>query len=171
MEQSGSRHSFLKPPLIDRPDLQSAQQRTLYGLLTLAFWALWFYLWLPLVALLAWALGFQQAYKYMVVLDGYQQLLRLLGIYSLIILLLGGGLVLWASYSIYRFRGIERRSAHREISSAALAKHFGQPPELVARWQSMKQLYVTHDQGGRIARVEAQLNTGSMANNAKDEES
>ena len=93
MEQSGPRHHVLKSPLIERPDLQSPQQRTLYGALTLAFWALWFYLWLPVLALLAWALGFQQAYKYMVVLDGYQQLLRLLGIYSLIILLLGGGLL------------------------------------------------------------------------------
>jgi biofilm PGA synthesis protein PgaD len=169
MEQSGPRHSRLKSPLIERPDLQSAQQRTLYGVLTLAFWALWFYLWLPVLALLAWALGVQQAYKYMVLLDGYQQLLRLLGIYCLVILLLGGGLVLWASYSIFRFRGIERRSAHREISSAALALHFGQPAELVARWQGFKQLYVTHDQAGHITRVAAQLNEASAANNVKGE--
>ncbi len=167
MEQSRPRHSSLKSPLIERPDLQSPQQRTLYGVLTFAFWMLWFYLWLPVMALLAWALGVQQAYKYMVVLDGYQQLVRLLGIYSLVILILGGGLVLWASYSIFRFRGVERRAAHSEITSSALALHFGQPPEQVARWQGLKQLYVTHDQQGRISSVEEQLSTGSAAENEK----
>lgn len=169
MEQSGSRHRFLKSPLIERSDLQSPQQRVLYGALTLAFWTLWLYLWLPVLALLAWALGVQQAYKYMVVLDGYQQLFHLLGIYSLIILLLGGGLVLWASYSIFRFRGVERRSAHREITTSALALHFGQLPERVAYWQGLKQIYVTHDQAGRIGRVEEQLNVLAATNNAKDE--
>lgn len=163
MEQSGPRHRRLKPPLIERSDLQSPQQRTLYGALTLMFWALWIYLWLPLLALLAWTLGVQQAYKYMVVLDGYQQLLRLLGIYLLIILLLGGGLVLWASYSIFRFRGVERRSAQREVTTSALALHFAQPATEVACWQALKQLHVTHDEAGRITCVEAQFNPAAAA--------
>src|SRR6185295_4483331 len=104
MDQSGPRHpSALKSPLIERPDLQSPRQRTIYGALTLAFWAFWFYLWLPVLALLAWSLGVQQAFKYMVVLGGYRDVIHLLGIYAMIILLLGGGLVLWAIYNILRF--------------------------------------------------------------------
>lgn len=154
MDESGPRHTALKSPLIERPDLQSPRQRTLYAALTLAFWAFWFYLWLPVLALLAWALGIEQAYKYMVALGGYRDVLNLLAIYSLIILLLGGGLVLWAVYNIIRFRGVEKRIAALPVTPAEIGRDFGQNPESVARWQSEQRVYVTHDQDGRIARVE-----------------
>jgi len=142
MEKSGPRHIAMKSPIIERSDLQSPRQRTLSGALTLAFWALWFYLWLPVLALLAWALGVQQAFKYMVVLGGYHEVIRLLGLYSLIILLLGGGLVLWASYNIIRFHGVERAppTCHHAIE---IGRDFGQDPKSVARWQSEHRLYVT----------------------------
>jgi biofilm PGA synthesis protein PgaD len=154
MDQSGPRHHFLKSPLIERPDLQSSRQRTLYGALALAFWAFWIYLWLPVLALLAWALGVQQAYKYMVALGGYVEVLRVAGIYCLVILALGGGLVLWATYNIVRFRGIEHRTAALPITATEIDRYFGQNPGSVARWQRGRRLYVTHDQEGWIARVE-----------------
>jgi biofilm PGA synthesis protein PgaD len=152
----------MKSPIIERSDLQSPRQRTLYGALTLAFWAFWFYLWLPVLALLAWTLGVQQAFKYMVVLGGYHDVIRLLGLYSLIILLLGGGLVLWASYNIIRFHGVERRTANLPITPTEIGRDFGQSPESVARWQSEQRLYVTHDQEGRIARVEILIDGESV---------
>lgn len=154
MDQSGSRHSALISPLIARPDLQSPRQRTLYGMLTLAFWAFWLYLWLPVLALLAWALGLQQAYKYMVVLEGYHQVIQLLGIYSLVILLLGGALVVWASYNILRFRGVERRSAARPVTVEEIGRAFAHDPAALARWQSSQRLYIRHDDRGAITDVE-----------------
>lgn len=154
MDQSRPRHPALKSPLIERPDLQSRRQRVLYGALTLAFWTLWVYLWLPVLALLAWALGIQQAYKYMVVLGGYRDVLALLGIYGLVILLLGGGLVAWATYNIIRFRGVERRTAALPVTAAEIGKYFGQDSQAVTGWQNDQRLYVTHDRHGRITRVE-----------------
>lgn len=154
MDQSRPRHPALKSPLIERSDLQSPRQRSLYGALTLGFWAFWFYLWLPVLALLAWSLGVQQAYKYMVVLGGYQEVIRMVGLYSLVILLLGGGLVLWATYNIVRFRGVERRTAALPVTPAEIGRDFGQDAGSVARWQREQRLYVTHDGNGRIARVE-----------------
>jgi biofilm PGA synthesis protein PgaD len=154
MDQSGPWHSTLKPPLIERPDLQTPRQRTLYGALTLAFWVFWFYLWLPVLALLAWALGFEQAYKYMIELGGYRDVIRLIAVYMLIILLLGGGLVLWAVYNIVRFRGVERRVDALPVTAAEIGRDFGQNPASVARWQTEQRLYVTHDIAGKIARVE-----------------
>ena len=162
MDQSGPRHTALKSPLIERPELQSAQQRTLYGVLTLAFWAFWFYLWLPVLALLAWSLGVQQAFKYMVVLGGYHDVIRILGLYSLIILLLGGGLVLWAFYNIMRFRGVERRTAALPVTPAEIGRVFGQDPKAVERWQSEQRLCVTHDQKGRITHVEILIDGASV---------
>ena len=162
MEESGPRHNALKSPLIERPDLQSTRQRTLYGALTLAFWGFWFYLWLPVFALLAWMLGLQQAFKYMVVLGGYHEVIRLLGIYSLIIVLLGGGIVFWANYNITRFSGVERRRVNPPVTPADIGRDFGQDPKSVARWQSEKRLYVMHDDEGHIARVEIMIDGASV---------
>lgn len=158
MDQPGPRHQSLKSPLIERADLQSPRQRTLYGGLTLAFWLFWIYLWVPVLALLAWLLGLQQAYKYMVVLGGYHEVIRVIGIYSLIILLMGGGLLLWAAYNIFRFRGVEKRTAALPVTPVEIGTVFGQDPEAVTRWQGEQRLYVTHDPDGRIARVDALIN-------------
>jgi biofilm PGA synthesis protein PgaD len=159
MDQSGPRHIALKSPLIERSDLQTPRQRTLYSALTLAFWAFWFYLWLPLLALLAWSLGVQQAFKYMVVFGGYRDVLRVLGMYSMVVLLLGGGLVLWAVYNIIRFRGIERRQAPLPVTPAAIGQYFGQDPQAVLRWQGEQRLCVTHDGQGRIAHIDVLSNS------------
>ncbi|HTJ96971.1 MAG TPA: poly-beta-1,6-N-acetyl-D-glucosamine biosynthesis protein PgaD [Rhodocyclaceae bacterium] len=144
----------MKSPIIERPDLQSPQQRTLFGLLTLIFWVFWFYLWVPLLALLAWALGIQQAFKYMVVLGGFEEVVRVIGVYSLVILMLGGGLVLWAFYNILRFRGIEKRTASLPVTNADIGREFGQDPFVVLSWQDKKMLSVSHDESGRITNVE-----------------
>jgi len=154
MDQSGPRHPALKSPIIERADLQSPQQRIIYGALTAAFWAFWVYLWVPLLALLAWSLGVQQAYKYMVVLGGYHDVIRLLAIYSMVIGLLGGALLLWATYNIIRFRGVEQRLARPPITAAEIARDFGMEAAAVERWQGAQRLRVTHDQAGRIALVE-----------------
>jgi biofilm PGA synthesis protein PgaD len=162
MDESGPRHIALKSPLIERPDLQSSRQRTLYGGLTFGFWVLWLYLWVPVLALLAWSLGLQQAYKYMVVFGGYRDVLNLLALYSVVILLLGGGLVVWALYNIIRFRGVEARTAALPVTPAQIALKFGQTTEAVARWQTEQRLYVTHGDDGRIACVEALINGAAV---------
>jgi biofilm PGA synthesis protein PgaD len=154
MDQSRPRHSGLKSPIIERADRVSPRQRTLYGALTLGFWLFWLYLWVPLLALLAWLLGLQQAYKYMIVLGGWQEVVRVIGTYSLIILLMGGALLLWAAYNIYRFGGVENRTAALPVTPAEIGRQFGQDPEAVAHWQNAQRLYVTHDDDGRIGRVD-----------------
>ena len=118
------------------------------------FWLFWVYLWVPILALLAWALGVQQAVKYMVVLGGYHDVIRLLGLYSMIILLLGTCLLFWAAYNIIRFRGVERRTFALPVTPATIGSDSGHDPKLIARWQSEQRLYVTHDKQGKIAQVE-----------------
>jgi biofilm PGA synthesis protein PgaD len=153
MDKSGSRHPSLKSPLIERPDLQTRGQRTLYGSLTIAFWAFWIYLWVPLLALLAWLLGIEQAYQYMVQLGGYRQVLQVLEGYSLVILLLGGSLLLWAGYNIYRFRGVEKRSARPGVTHTDIAGDIDHDPLSVKRWHGTQRLVVSHDEAGRLIDV------------------
>jgi biofilm PGA synthesis protein PgaD len=153
MDQSRPRHPSLKSPLIERPDLQTRGQRTLYGTLTVGFWMFWIYLWVPLLALLAWTLGVQQAYKYMVQLGGYHQVMRVLEAYALVIVALGGALLIWAAYNIYRFRGVEKRSARPGVTEADIGRDLDHDPLSVKRWQGTQRLVVTHDAAGRLVDV------------------
>ncbi|MBC7804032.1 MAG: poly-beta-1,6-N-acetyl-D-glucosamine biosynthesis protein PgaD [Candidatus Parcubacteria bacterium] len=144
----------MTPPIIDRADLQTWQHKSISAGLTLVFWALWFYLWLPLLALIAWLIGLQQAYKYMIVLGGYHDVLRLLGIYSVVILLLGGSLYAWATYNILRYGKLAKRSGSVPPSLEQVARHFRQGPMSVSGWRQARRLLVTHDDKGGIASVD-----------------
>ena len=154
MDQPGPRHPTLKSPIIERADLQTLRQRTVFGALTFVFWIFWAYLWLPLLALIAWAIGLEQAYEYMFVLGGYKDVVGLLGIYTLIILLMGGSLVAWAAYNILRYGKRAKRSSSEPPALDEVARHFGLGPQAVAGWRKAQRLSVSHDDKGGIARVE-----------------
>jgi biofilm PGA synthesis protein PgaD len=154
MEESRPRPAALNPPIIDRPDLQTLGHRTISGVLTTVFWAMWIYLWLPLLALFAWMVGIEEAYKYMVVLGGYKEVLRLLAIYTIVALLLGGALVVWATYNIQRYGKLPQRSGNRIPLVAEVARWFRQAPNAVESWRASKRMYVVHDADGNIARVD-----------------
>lgn len=144
----------MRSPIIDRPDRVTLRHRTMAGVVTFVIWIAWSYLWLPLLALVAWGLGLQQAYKYMIVLGGYEEVLRVIGLYAVILLLLCGGLYAWATYSILRFGGSERRVGKPVPTADEIADHFRQGPVAVEGWHGAQRLYVTHDKHGGIAHVE-----------------
>ena len=153
MEKSGPRPAA-RPLIIERPDLQSPPQRVVSTGLTLFFWALWAYLWLPVLALLGWVFGATRFYEEMVVNHGDQTLLEVLGGYAIAITLLAGSLVCWALYNYFRFRGNERRAARPRVSAAQVAAQAAVEPGALQRWQKARVLYVRHDAAGRIAAVD-----------------
>jgi len=155
MEKSGPR-----PPahpaalIIERPDLQSWQQRFMSRTLTLVFWGVWVYLWLPVITLAGWLAGLERFHFHMVVLEGYQGFLDLLVIYALIILGLGGVLIGWAKYNHLRFRGVERRRARPQVSVEAIARYVGRTGAEIEGWRAAQIAVVHHDAQGAIAAVE-----------------
>lgn len=144
----------MKYPIIDRARLPTLEHWTLSGFLTIVFWAFWIHLWLPLLALLAWSLGLKQAYKYMIELRGYAEVLALLGFYLLVVLLMGGVLVCWATYNILRSRRLSTRVANRPVTDEQIARYFRHGQQAVRSWQQAARLLVTHDEKGGIALVE-----------------
>lgn len=141
--------------IIEDPALQSTGQKVLYGTLTLAFWALWFYLWLPLITLVGWSLGVFQFVDIMVVREGFDALRGVLWIYLIIIAAMGGALIAWALYNRLRFSGRERRTARGdEHSSPHVARALGKRESVVLIWQNQKTLRVSHHPDGSIAVVE-----------------
>lgn len=147
--------SSLPSPIIDRPDLQHPGQRTVSGVLTAMFWVLWVVLWLPLVTLAGWAFFGYRFHFQMISLEGYVGFVDVLGVYALIIAVLGGGLLLWAKYNHLRFRGVERRRGFEAPDTAALAAVHGQAEADLQRWQAQRILTVHHTADGCILRVDA----------------
>ena len=144
-----------QPLIIDRPELQSGQQRAVYHVLTAMFWLLWVVLWLPLVTLLAWFFFGYQFHFHMIKLDGYVGFLDVLSIYGLVILGMSGSLMLWAKYNHLRFRGMDRRKSFNPPITAELALLHGQTTQDIEQWQDLDIVCVHHDAHGRIERVDA----------------
>ena len=155
MEKSGSGPHAPRPLIIERPDLQSPPQRVVSAGLTVFFWALWAYLWLPVFALLGWAFGVRRFYDEMFARSGSQAVLELIGWYGLVVTVLAGSLVGWALYNIARFRGSDRRTAAATVAVAQVAELAGVDADTLRGWQRARVLYVTHDESGRIEAVES----------------
>jgi biofilm PGA synthesis protein PgaD len=140
----------MKALIIDRPGLQTARQRLLFGSMTVVFWALWIYLWLPILALIGWALGFRIAYYEMVVRNGYVGLVHLLVFYLTVIGCLGASLLLWAYYNFARFRNVIRRKSVPVSSRPSVTQRYRVSPELLAIWRHERRLVLHHDADGKL---------------------
>jgi biofilm PGA synthesis protein PgaD len=136
--------------IIDRPHWQTARQRIVFGSMTALFWAIWIYLWLPILAFVGWVLGVRIAYNQMVAMNGYVGLLHLLWFYSVIIFCLGASLLLWAYYNYFRFRGVERRKARPCVCAAERSGRYQIPPESRDRWMLSRRLVMHHSADGRL---------------------
>ena len=143
-----------KDLIIDRPHWQTRGQKVMFGSLTLVFWALWIYLWMPILGFIGWLLGVRLAYDQMVVKGGYVGLMHLMGIYALIILALGATLLLWAYYNYFRFRGQERRRPRPVVDLASLTQRYNMTAETLSRWTDAKRLIMHHNADGRLISAE-----------------
>ena len=153
MDQPGPRHPALNNPIIERPDLQSRLQRTVYASLTFVCWLGWVYLWLPALTLLSLTIEIEAAEKEVVAYAAFDSLLALLSMYHLPVLLCCA-LLAWAAYNIERFGKIEGRTGAATLTLEAIARHFGTQAAQMTRWQAERCLYVTHDAEGRVAQVD-----------------
>ncbi len=129
-------------------------RRLALGAVTGLLWALWLYLWSPLLTLLVWGgtvlLGWSIARPRLMEGSLVPGLLRLV----LAALILGVGLLAWAFAEYLRFRNVERRrwtSAVRpeELATSELT-HPGLTPERIILWQQSRRLRVHHDAAGHV---------------------
>jgi len=154
MEKPGPRTASAEL-IIEDPKLQSTGQKVLYGMLTLVFWMIWIYLWLPLITVAAWAFGVQRFVDFLLIEEGIEALTRVIEFYLVVVAVMCGALLAWANYNRLRFTGHERRKAVAvQRSSALLASALGRRESAALVWQHHKSLWVTHHADGRIALVE-----------------
>lgn len=140
----------MKSLIIDTPSLQSLRQKYTYAVLTLLFWLVWFYLWLPLVSLLAWLFGIDVFYEHMIVLEGLKGLLELLGWYAMVIALIGCILVIWSSYNLLRFGGKNKRTHNPPVRLDEIASCYALEPAALVAAREAKTLTIQQDEQGSI---------------------
>ena len=141
-------------PIIDHPEWQTPKQRILLGSITLIFWMIWFYLWIPIISILAWVFGIKVFEYHMIELEGYKDLIALLGWYATGITLLGGSLIAWATYNIQRFKESTRRGSRSEVSVEDQADHFQVDVKDVQIWREMQLIVIEHNENLQIAKLD-----------------
>lgn len=148
---------------IDAPHLLTRKHRARDTLLTALMWALYFYLWLPALSLVAWLLGIEFAYDVMVRAGGAQSLARELSWYGLILLIIFFVITGWSASQHMRFAGKNRRAATARISDAALHQASGLTEECFTRLRDHRCLIVSFDDSGTLQSVDANSGANQVA--------
>lgn len=138
---------------IDAPHLLTRKHRARDTLLTALMWALYFYLWLPALSLVAWLLGIEFAYDVMVRAGGAQSLARELSWYGLILVIIFFVITAWSVSQHMRFAGKNRRAATARINDDALRQASGLTEESFSRLRDHRCLIVSFDDSGVVQSV------------------
>ncbi|MCP5107617.1 MAG: poly-beta-1,6-N-acetyl-D-glucosamine biosynthesis protein PgaD [bacterium] len=136
--------------IIETPQLQTLKHRFSSSLITFFFWAAWFYLWLPVISLLAWLAGIRFFYDHMVGLGGAKGFVQILLIYLAAVLLIGLIFFAWAYYNNKRFKYKKRRGAIWKIGFTNLAERYKLNEDQVLNAKSSRRLVVHFDEAGNI---------------------
>jgi biofilm PGA synthesis protein PgaD len=110
---------------IDSPELLSAKERARDTLMTAGMWGAYLYLWVPLVSLGAWLLGFEFAYDVMVRAGGAADLVHVLVFFVMTIASTLSIVAVWSYSNRRRYRGRNRRHMRPEVADEAVAGYFG----------------------------------------------
>jgi biofilm PGA synthesis protein PgaD len=141
--------------IINRSTSVPISMRLGWGLVTLIFWAVWIYLWMPLVTLIAWGFGFFRAYTEFRLEVEVMELTRLVMIYLTIASAFGGSLLLWAFSEYMRFRHKNRRAMPQSVEPHELAGYANLATDELVVWQSSRCMTAHHDGRGSLLSVDS----------------
>jgi len=128
--------------IINDPDLKSMPVVFGEGILTIIFWGLWFYLWLPLISALAWLFGFHMLYSYIVELGGLEGFLKQLDVFCSGIVVSSAVLILWSFYNLKRYGAYNRRTIALQTNDEALMKRFSLTKDQLIHMRKAKRVTV-----------------------------
>ena len=134
---------------IDAPALLTARQKARDTLVTAAMWMFYLYLWVPLISLCAWLLGFEFAYDVMIRAGGARELGNVLIFYAIIVAVIFCVVTAWSISNLLRFGRLHRRRAIPSVSLDEMAEYFDFDAEFVRQLRAHKTLLVSFDKEGR----------------------
>lgn len=114
--------------------------------LTLLMWAVYVYLWVPLITLGAWLVGFERFYEIMITFGGFDVVLDLVGWYAFIIITIAACIISWAGINYSRFHDKERRYAAPMTKAREISEFFGIAETEIDRVRSSKRLRIELDE-------------------------
>ncbi|HEB50383.1 MAG TPA: poly-beta-1,6-N-acetyl-D-glucosamine biosynthesis protein PgaD [Desulfobulbus sp.] len=139
--------------IINRPDLKSKPLILGEQLLTIIFWGFWFYLWLPLISVIAWLLGFRILYTHLMELGGVDNFFAQFDTFSRGVALASGLLACWSFYNLKRYGSYNRRTAVLKTDVARLKKDFSLSDRDWRTLQEARILRLSFDTRGGIVQV------------------
>jgi len=133
---------------INSPDLMSPGDRARDTLVTAMMWLFYLYLWVPLISLFAWLLGFEFAYDVMVRAGGASELARVLLLYGVIVTVIFCVVTAWSLGNRFRYGSLHRRTERQRVTAEQMAGHFGVDVEFIGELRNNKRSIVTFDADG-----------------------
>jgi biofilm PGA synthesis protein PgaD len=109
---------------------------------------IWAYLFVPLLSLIAWWLGYRRFDQYVIQNDHefFKQIYTILPL----VMVLGIIFLLWAFYNLLRFRGKERRGQTPNVTVSEVAHFFEIEAQLLEDAQTCQVSTYYFDESGRI---------------------
>ena len=139
--------------IIENSKLQPKMLRSAWLAMTMLLWLVYAYLWLPLISLFAWWLGYKTFKYHMITLNGISGFENLLFVYLIIIMILGSFLLGWARLEKSRFKNKSRRSVAKAVNNHALASYFKVAEPTLATMQTKKVVMVNFNKQGEMAEL------------------
>jgi biofilm PGA synthesis protein PgaD len=132
----------------DAPEELTGTQRARDTFITALLWAVYLYLWVPLVSLLAWSLGFEFAYDVMVRAGGARDLLPILLEYTVVVSIIFSVFTIWSVSNRLRFKHLQRRNNREAVDDDALAGYFKVPRPQIHLMRRHQIMHIEVDDSG-----------------------
>jgi biofilm PGA synthesis protein PgaD len=142
----------MKELIFEKPHLAPLHSRIGWTFFTTFFWLIWIYLWMPLITLLMWALGFRYYDNHFLhnSTTELMDLKHIVVLYLSIIVTLGGSLLAWARTEYMRFRNVHRRTRPLPVDIAELAEFAKIKPEIMTHLTTVRCMTAHHDEHGKF---------------------
>lgn len=138
---------------IDSPELLTRREQLRDAFATGLMWALYAYLWLPLISLIAWILGFEFAYDVMVRAGGAANLRTVLYWYGVAITAIFVVFGIWSLSNRLRFSHQNRRGAFERVEDQSFLTFFGISAAELGRLRESRSLTLELDAAGAIREI------------------
>lgn len=138
-----------KFPDIYAPELMTRPQRTRDTVITAIMWIAYLYLWVPLISLFAWLLGFELAYDVMIRTGGASGLDRVLIGYAIAIAAILAIVMAWSLGNRLRYGKLLRRKPVPDVTLEAMARYFSVDPRAAVQLRTTSRMDVEFDEAGR----------------------
>jgi biofilm PGA synthesis protein PgaD len=147
------------PVIIYHPELQSGRQHALFSALTVTIWALWIYLWLPLITGILWGVGIRWAYFQIFRGTRGVSLWVILWILCAVIV----AVAYWSTYNRIRYEGKTQRRRAKALSKIMIGQKFGVTGDALYTLTHERRLNLYFNDREELMDVDARASTAAQA--------